>query len=112
MFAGAAPKCYVYSVKDRNTGEISNKVEFKVKGISLNCRNLEVINPRQILRSILQHPDQELKVTNPAKIGRSVKTGTLFTRAEVKTWRLSFDKRIVDWLNYTTLPYGFRPERA
>ena len=88
-------------------GEIDNKIEFKVKGISLNCRNMEVINAEQILRSILHHPDQKLIIVDPAKIGRSVKTGKLFMHPKVKTWRLSFDKRIINWLDYTTLPWGF-----
>ena len=84
MFAGAAPKCYLYSVQDLTTGEIDEKMEFKVKGKTLNCQNLQTINPRAILETILKFPDHQLSVTMPAQICRNLQMATLYTRPQKK----------------------------
>ena len=108
FFADATPKCYLYSVKDSITGEVEDGLEFKVKGITLNCRNQKVINGREVLCTILEFPDHQLTVANPAKICREKKTGRLYTRPECKTWKLNCDKRIVDWDTFETYPWGFQ----
>ena len=108
MFAAAAPKCYLYSTQNEETGEIGQDLQFKVKGITLNCRNLETVNPQAILETILETPNRILAVETPSKICRNMQTATLSVRSEKKTWKISFDKRIVNWGIYTTLPWGYK----
>ena len=42
-------------------------------------------------------------------IHRNKTSLALYNTEEVKRFRFTFDKRIVDWDNYTTKPYGYRP---
>ena len=77
-FTAAAPKCYMYKTVN-NEDETELGFTFKVKGIPLNSRNTETINPKVLLETILEKPTNVISINNPSKICRDKHTATLST---------------------------------
>ena len=99
--------CKNYSMK-LDTG----KVTTKVKGITLNHRNANLVNYDTLCRMVqnLNSDEPPLSVTvhEPRKITRDVKRKRIETKASKKDYRVVFDKRrIID--NFNTLPFGYGP---
>ena len=44
---------------------------------------------------------------NPSKITRNVNTKQLQTKTEIKSYKLVFDKRVVDPTSFFSYPYGY-----
>ena len=96
------------TVNLQNEDENEKMFTFKVKSIPLNSRNIEKINAKVLLETVLEKPTNVITIDNPSKICRDKKKAILFTRPESKRWKIMFDKRIVDWNTYETKPYGFQ----
>ena len=85
----------------------TGKTVMKVRGITLNVRNSEVVNP-STLTGMVKNFDApgKVTVTEPRKITRNPKTKKIENRVFKKDYRIVFDKR---WISegYDTLPYGY-----
>ncbi len=102
-FCSGGPKTYALKV-DKQDG--SHEWIFKVKGITLNYRNLQILNPEKMLDTIINSPNQETEVMEKRKIHRDKNTGLLWNKTNWKRWKIVHMKRvIVDRFN--TLPYGY-----
>ena len=105
-FAAAGPKNYGYRTK-------KGKVECKVRGFRLNARGQEQLNfevLRDNVKEEVQHPlarSRDIPVWNPHKIVRDNREKKLMTETQIKRYQLVFDKRVVNPINFTSLPYGF-----
>lgn len=84
----------------------------KVRGITLNVRNAEVVNYATLERMVRglkerrENEEDKVTITEPFKIVRNVKTKNIETRVFKKDYRIVFDKR---WISdgFDTLPYGY-----
>ena len=105
-FAAAGPKNYGYRTK-------KGKVECKVRGFHLNARGQEQLNfevLRDNVKEEVQHPldgSRDIPVWNPHKIVRDNHEKKLMTETQIKRYQLVFDKRVVNPINFTSLPCGF-----
>ena len=100
MFVSGGPKNYAYKLVDGSQ-------VCKVKGFTLNHRNSLVLNINS-MKNLVTTPEQAgstYQVTNPHRIVR--KYGQLFSKKEVKDYRLVYDKRVL-MDNYCTVPYGWK----
>ena len=96
VFVSAGPKNYAYKTK-------KGLIVIKVKGISLNFRNRQTITFDRMVDMVETHEEKKEYVTvNPHKIQRN----KIFTRKEVKTYRMVYDKRVI-LPNQDTVPYGY-----
>ena len=102
-FISGGPKNYCYRTN-------TNKVETKIRGITLNCSALEKVNFDVIRELVHLHAiDKENRLVTvdiPYKITRDTKTKNIETKRMKKDYRIVYNKRvIID--EYKTLPYGF-----
>jgi hypothetical protein len=100
-FVSGGPKNYAFMVFCPATGKRTSK--YKVKGITLNYNNSEVVNFTS-LRNIILEDDTPLQVHNPKKIKRK-HVGVVVLEPETKEYKVVFKKR---WLmdDFDSLPYG------
>jgi len=105
-FVSGGPKNYGYQTH-------SGKFECKVKGFRLNSEGKEQLN-YQIMRDNviqeIQHPQQKPRkhqVVKSFQINRNPNDFTLETRPDYKSYRLVYDKRVVNPDTFETYPYGF-----
>ena len=102
-FISGGPKNYCYRTN-------TNKVETKIRGITLNCTarqkvNFDVIRELVHLHAVCKVNDK-VTVDIPYKISRNAKTKNIETKRMKKDYRIVYDKRlIID--DYKTLPYGY-----
>ena len=102
-FISGGPKNYCYRTN-------TNKVETKIRGITLNCTarqkvNFDVIRELVHLHAVCKVNDK-VTVDIPYKISRNAKTKNIETKSMKKDYRIVYDKRlIID--DYKTLPYGY-----
>ena len=105
-FVAAGPKNYAY-ITDQQ------QVECKVRGFTLNIRGQQVLNFHTmkdlVLSEILSPEDapRTLTLTNPHKIQRIPINTTIQTVSQDKTYKLVFDKRVLDSDTYQSYPYGY-----
>ncbi|XP_028405262.1 uncharacterized protein LOC114527769 [Dendronephthya gigantea] len=102
-FISGGPKNYCYRTN-------SNKVETKIRGITLNCTARQNVNFEVIRALVYLHAKcnvaGRVSVDIPFKITRNTKTKDIETKRMKKDYRIVYDKRvIID--EYKTLPYGF-----
>ncbi len=88
----------------------SNKVETKVRGITLNCTAKQKVNFNVIHSLVFLYAKCNVKgqvtVDIPFRITRDTKTKDIETKRMKKNYRIVYNKRvIVD--DYKTLPYGY-----
>ena len=87
------------------------KVEFKVRGFSVNTRGREQLNFEFVKVNVIREVSdpltdpQEIPVFNPHKITRDVNTKQLETLTKIKRYKWVFDKRVVNTKNYFSYPY-------
>lgn len=100
VFVSGGPKNYAYELVDGTQ-------VCKVKGMTLNHRNSLILNLDSILRLVTTDEEEKYTVVNPHKIVR--KDGQIFSKEEVKEYKIVYNKRrIVD--GYKTLPFGWKEE--
>eukprot|EP00057_Strongylocentrotus_purpuratus_P035473 XP_799265.2 PREDICTED: uncharacterized protein LOC594742 [Strongylocentrotus purpuratus] len=101
-FISGGPKNYAYTT---NTGEST----CKVKGITLNYSNSQVINyetMKQMVKNVGSGPSEKITVTNPHQITRVNKRQRIETRMGRKDYRVVYDKRVIK-PDFFTIPYGY-----
>ncbi|XP_072039103.1 uncharacterized protein [Amphiura filiformis] len=90
----------------------TGKTVMKVRGITLNARNSELVNASTLVRMVKglkadgENEGEKVTVTDPRKIVRNVQTKNIETRVFKKDYRVVFDKR---WIvnGFETFPYGY-----
>ena len=102
-FVSGGPKNYNYRTN-------TNKVETKVRGITLDCTAKQKMNFNVIRALVYLHAQchvmGHVTVDIPFKITRNAKSKNIETKRMKKDYRIVYDKRvIVD--EYKTLPYGY-----
>ena len=102
-FVSGGPKNYSYRTN-------TDKVETKVRGITLNCTAKQKVNFDVIRSLVYLHAEcnvtGQVSVDIPFKITRNTKTKNIETKRMKKDYRIVYNKRvIVD--DYRTLPYGY-----
>lgn len=102
-FISGGPKNYAYKLN-------TNETTCKVKGITLNFRNSQVINFETMKQMVQQvNGDNEvgkITVTNPYQITRVNKKQRIETRVGHKDYRIVYDKRVIRD-DFFTIPYGY-----
>ena len=102
-FVSGGPKNYNYRTNN-------NKVETKVRGITLDCTAKQKVN-FNVIRALVYlhtqcHVTGRVTVDIPFKITRDAKSKNIETKRMKKDYRIVYDKRvIVD--EYKTLPNGY-----
>ena len=102
-FISGGPKNYCYRTN-------TNKVETKIRGITLDCTARQKVN-YDVMRALVYlyaecNVQGQVSVDIPFKITRDRKTKNIETKRMKKDYRVVYDKRvIVD--EYKTLPYGY-----
>ncbi|KAL0148364.1 hypothetical protein M9458_056344, partial [Cirrhinus mrigala] len=103
LFSSAGPKSYGYVTA-------KGKVCMKVKGITLNAVNSEVITLDSLVGLVdhyVTERDNSLHVlAHNDTIVRNKKNLTLHNKSFVKKFKVVYDKRVL-LPDFTTLPYGF-----
>ncbi|VDH90149.1 Hypothetical predicted protein [Mytilus galloprovincialis] len=102
VFVSGGPKNYGYKLK--NPDRDGNRTCCKIRGITLNYKNALELN-FDTMKDVVQGKTDKITVTDDNKICREVKTTNIITRAEDKTYKIVFDKRVLK-KDYTTTPYG------
>ena len=77
---------------------------FKVKGITLNSGNSQLVN-FDTLKDMVLNGNRPLTVHDPLKIIRP-KIGSVITTKQDKMYRVVYDKRRIVG-DYNTVPYGY-----
>ena len=102
-FVSGGPKNYSYWTN-------TNKVETKVRGITLDCKAKQKVN-FDVIRTLVYlhtqcHVTGHVTVDIPFKITRDAKSKSIETKRMKKDYRIVYDKRVIV-NDYKTLPYGF-----
>ena len=102
-FVSGGPKNYSYRTN-------IDKVETKVRGITLDCTAKQKVNFNVIRALVYLHAQCHVKgrvtVDIPLKITRDARSKNIETKRMKKDYRVVYDKRvIID--EYKTLPYGY-----
>lgn len=103
-FVTGGPKNYGYELQ--RPDENGNTTHCKVRGITLNCKNLLNVNYNVLKDFVTKRPDASFSVLNAHKISRCRDSGKLLTTCERKDYKLVFDKRVIGD-NYISYPYGY-----
>ena len=104
MTFATGPKNYGYELSKPDKG--GNKTQCKVRGITLNYKNLLNVNFNVLKNFVTNYPNASVSVQNTHKIARDRDSVKLMTTTERKDYRLVFDKRVIGD-NYVSYPYGF-----
>ena len=102
-FVSGGPKNYSYRTN-------TNKVETKVRGITLDCKAKQKVN-FDVIRTLVYlhtqcHVTGHVTVDIPFKITRDAMSKSIETKRMKKDYRIVYDKRVIV-TDYKTLPYGF-----
>ena len=100
-FIAAGPKNYAYKVDTGHT-------VCKVRGFTLKGVNAESINFDTMKELVMAPRDADLSyvIREPSKITRHKTQSIIFNRPATKTYRMTYDKRVL-LSDYDTVPYGF-----
>lgn len=105
-FVSSGPKSYAYTVLSGEGRLI--KTICKIKGITLNYRNTQILNFDSIKQMILENNQDPVVVTG-ANIRRTA-SHDVITKEETKRFRINFMKRRREQ-TFDSLPYGFKKPR-
>ncbi|XP_055936645.1 uncharacterized protein LOC129966256 [Argiope bruennichi] len=99
-FVSGGPKNYAFKTK-------SGETCCKVRGFTLNSKNVKKLN-FEAMEALIQNMDLEttIPLETPNKITRDAKRRKVINKKEIKTYRMVYDKRIIQ-KDYSTLPYGY-----
>ena len=86
--------------------EAGNIHHFKVRGITLNHKNMLDVNFDVLKRLVTENPTEKITVTDTHKIIRDRNTTKLLTLSQNKDYKLVFDKRVIRE-NFMSFPYGY-----
>lgn len=100
----------------KNYGYVAAKVKscVKVKGFSLNVRRMAQLNYEVMKQNILDeipHPLEDPRKTdiiNPLHFVRDPVKKKIRTETQIKSYRLVFDKRVMDSETFRSYPYGYK----
>ncbi len=103
-FVTGGPKNYGYKLQhpDKN----GRQMHCKVRGITLNYKNMFNVNYDVLKNFVTKRPDASVSVVNAHKISRNRDNAQLVTTCERKDYKLVFDKRVIRE-NFTSYPYGY-----
>lgn len=103
-FVTGGPKNYGYELQhpDKN----GNTTHCKVRGITLNYKNLLNVNFGVLNEFVTKRADATVSVVNAHKITRERNSAKLLTVSERKDYSIVFDKRVLRE-GYVSYPYGF-----
>ena len=97
QFISTGPKSYGYRLSN-------DKTVLKIKGITLNHVNRQVINFESLKNVLFEK--RELKTPFKTQFVRDKFNGRIFNMNQRKTFRLVFTKRVL-LENFRTLPFGY-----
>ena len=106
-FVSGGPKNYGYATNTK-------KVECKVRGFRLNSEGKTQLNYDVMRQNVLDEIEtpllkpREVQVVNTNHIVRKPSTYELFTFPQYKSYKLVYDKRVLDPRTFKTYPYGFQ----
>jgi G:T-mismatch repair DNA endonuclease (very short patch repair protein) len=101
IFATAGPKNYAYITS-------KGKTICKIKGFTLNVENSEKLNLSSMCDIIAQEGQQEVPIeTEDFSIRFSSKERDLVSVVATRKYSFEITKRIVNWENKKTYPYGY-----
>ena len=105
-FCSCGPKNYSFSTNIRGSTSGKDTV-CKVKGISLNFRNMQHVN-MDTMTEFVKAPNMDKKVTvhEPHRITRNLKEAKLESKPFSKDYRAVFTKRVLQ-KDYNSYPYGW-----
>ena len=103
-FVTGGPKNYAFKLE--NPDELGNKTHCKIRGITLNHKNLIDVNFNTVKHLVTQEPKKIVTVHDSHKITRKRDNTKLLSVSQYKDYRLVFDKRVVRE-NYMSFPYGY-----
>lgn len=101
-FVSSGPKSYAYRLD--NAEQI-----VKLKGISLNYKNSEVLDFDAVKKVILGELDHVM-TPMAQQIARTKYEGIIFKRPFTKIYRMVFSKRVLPQGSHVSIPYGYRGE--
>lgn len=110
-FVAAGPKNYSYNTFKGNQC-------CKVRGFTLNVCGQKILHfasmKELVLNEILRPEDDQrtLTLNNPHKIARSSATKTIHTVSQNKSYKLVFDKRVIQMDGFQSFPYGYKCSSA
>ncbi|XP_054722798.1 uncharacterized protein LOC129232694 [Uloborus diversus] len=100
VFVSGGPKNYAYTTSDGETC-------CKVRGFTLNHRNVQLLNFDSIKQLVLNLDEpSSINIHNPAKICREPKRRKIMNKVENKMYQIIYNKRVIQ-PDYSTLPYGY-----
>jgi len=99
-FVSSGPKCYAYLTDNGAT-------VLKLKGISLNFRNTQVIDFETVRKVVFNEIDS-VRTPSTTQITRDKHRGILYNRPFSKIYKKVFTKRRLLENNIDTLPFGYR----
>ena len=103
-FVTCGPKNYGYELVHPDT--YGKRSYCKIRGITLNHRNLLSVNFDTTKRFVTNDQDEKVKIVDAYKISRERNNAKLITMSQNKDNRLVFDKR-VRRENFVSFPYGY-----
>ena len=99
-FVSCGPKNYAYTTK-------SGKQVCKIRGFSLNFKNVSILNFDALCDMVINDSDQKRVLFNENKIVRDKGENIIYNRPEEKVYRMVYTKRVI-LENYDTVPYGYK----
>ena len=107
-FISGGPKNYAYKTAGKKT-------ECKVRGFTLNARGQETLNFDSMKHTILGVLEtgeaNPLELTNPFHFKRDVVNKGMGTLPQTKKYGLVFEKRVINPLTKSSLPFGYFREQ-
>ncbi|GFW20498.1 uncharacterized protein TNCV_4547651 [Trichonephila clavipes] len=99
-FVTRVPKNYAYKMSDGS--EVC-----KIRGFNLNFQNSLFLNYESV-KELVSSMDATrfMTITNPRKITRDKKKRKVENKIESKTYKMVYDKRVIQD-DFSTLPYGY-----
>ena len=101
-FVSGGPKNYAYKLDN-------GKTVCKVKGITLNYNNSQIINydvMRYMVTNIGNDDAASVSTKNQYQITRDIKHQRIMTKSFEKQYKVVYDKRIITH-DFKTVPYGY-----
>ena len=77
----------------------------KVRGITLNHKNVQQANFNTLKNMVTNNPNQVVTVTDSNKICRDRDQARILTVEQMKDYRIVFDKRVRK--GHVSYPYGY-----